>query len=141
MLVTDDADLQSRAPALWRTLREAPVAPPVRATLERILEFGLFERFQTLTAEEIWTMLNILVPIEETRAYQSIFAKGEATGEAKGEAKSLKRLLTRRFGPLPTWATERIDAAAIAALDAWLENIFDTQSLEDLLGPPPQSGE
>jgi len=137
MLVTDDADLQSRAPALWRTLREAPVAPPVRATLERILEFGLFERFQTLTAEEIWTMLNILVPIEETRAYQSIFAKGEA----KGEAKSLKRLLTRRFGPLPTWATERIDAAAIAALDAWLEKIFDTQSLEDLLGAPPQSGE
>ncbi len=98
-------------------------------------------------------MLNIFTPLEETRAYQSIFAKGEAKGraegkaegEAKGEAKgevkgkadSLKHLLTRRFGPLPKWATARIDAASIAQLDAWLDGIFDAQSLEDLLGPPP----
>ena len=82
--VADDAELQRRAPALWRTIQDASVAPPIRATLERILAFWLFERFQTLTAEEIWTMLNVLIPIEETRAYQSIFAKGEAKGNADG---------------------------------------------------------
>lgn len=99
-------------------------------------------------------MLNIFTPLEETRAYQSIFAKGrmkgeaegeakgrmkgEAEGEAKGEVKSLKRLLTRRFGPLPKWATARIDAAKMDQLDAWLDGIFDADSLEALIGPPPK---
>jgi len=58
-------------------------------------------------------MLNLLTPLEETKAYQSIFAKGEARGrtegktegrtEGKTEAKvgTLRRQLTRRFGPLP----------------------------------------
>ena len=72
--VADDAELQRRAPALWRTIQDAPVAPPIRATLERILAFWLFERFQALTAEEIWSMLNMLVSIEETDAYHSPFA-------------------------------------------------------------------
>ncbi|WP_300971369.1 hypothetical protein [Thiocapsa sp.] len=38
-------------------------------------------------------MLNLVTPIQETKAYQSIYAEGKA--------ESLKRLLTRRFGPLP----------------------------------------
>ena len=154
--VVDDAELQRRAPALWRTIQDASVAPPIRATLERILAFWLFERFQTLTAEEIWTMLNVLIPIEETRAYQSIFAKGEAKGKAEGEAKgeakgkaegeakgkadSLKRLLARRFGPLSAWAAKRIAAAAIDQLNVWLEGIFDAGRLEDLIGPKPGRG-
>ena len=32
-------------------------------------------------------MLNLVTPIQETRAYQSIFAEGEAKGDAKGKAK------------------------------------------------------
>ncbi|MEY6434298.1 DUF4351 domain-containing protein, partial [Thioalkalicoccus limnaeus] len=51
-----------------------------------------------------------------------------------GKAESLARLLTRRFGPLPVWATQRIDAAPAAQLDAWLDGIFDATSLEDLIG-------
>jgi hypothetical protein len=156
LIVADDAELLERAPVLWRAIQDAPVAPPVRATLERVLEFWLFERFQTLTAEEIWTMLNVLIPIEETRAYQSIFTKGEAKGKAEGEAKGkaegkaegevegkadgLKRLLTRRFGPLPAWAADRIDVAAIDQLNAWLEGIFDARSVEDLIGPKSRQG-
>jgi predicted transposase YdaD len=62
-------------------------------------------------------MLNVLTPLEETRAYQEIFAEGEAKGKVEGEARGkakgkiegkiegkiddLKRLLTRRFGPVP----------------------------------------
>lgn len=83
-------------------------------------------------------MLNLVTPIQETKAYQSIFAEGETKGEAKGEAKgraeSLKRLLTRRFGPLPAWAEQRIDAVPVAQLDTWLDGIFDAASLEDLIG-------
>ena len=83
-------------------------------------------------------MLNLVTPIQETKAYQSIFAEGEAKGEARGEAKgkaaTLHRLLTRRFGSLPSWAAQRIATAPEAQLDAWLDGIFDATSVEALLG-------
>ena len=95
-------------------------------------------------------MLNLVTPIQETKAYQSIFAEGEAEGEAEGVAKGiekgiekgiakgraddLKRLLKRRFGALPPWAEQRIEAAPVTQLDAWLDGIFDAQSLEALIG-------
>jgi predicted transposase YdaD len=53
-----------------------------RDTLSMVMEFWFFERFRGLTAKEIWTMLKIMTPIQETRAYQSIFIEGEAEGEA-----------------------------------------------------------
>ena len=83
-------------------------------------------------------MLNLVTPIQETKAYQSIFAegeiKGEAQGLAKGKAESLKHLLRRRFDAVPAWAAQRIDAALIAQLDAWLDGIFDASSVEALIG-------
>ncbi len=162
LVIRSDTALRAQIPKVWRTIQTAPLAPNVQATLERMLEFWLIERFPSLTSEELQTMLNILVPIEQTRAYQEIFAKGEAKGEARGEARgeaigeargeaigeargeakgkadSLKWLLTRRFGALPPWAMKRLDTASIAQLDGWMEVVFETQSLEDLLGPKPR---
>lgn len=98
-------------------------------------------------------MLPVLVPLEQTRAYQEIFAKGEAIGktegktegkaegEVKGKADGLKLLLTRRFGALPRWVVHRVDAAAMDELDGWLLGILDAQSLEGLLGPKPRRGQ
>jgi predicted transposase YdaD len=127
---------------LWRTVQEAPLASAKRDILAQVLEFWFFERFRALTAKEIWAMLNLVTPIQETKAYQSIFAEGEVKGKAEGKtegktegkAESLKRLLTRRFGPLPPEAEQRIDTAPVAQLDAWLDGIFDAGSLEDLIG-------
>ena len=102
-------------------------------------------------------MLNLVTPIQETKAYQSIFAEGKAEGKAEGrdegwaegrnegwakgkaegKAEDLKRLLKRRFNTLPPWAAQRIDAASIAQLDAWLDAIFDAQGLEALIGSEP----
>jgi hypothetical protein len=59
----------------------------------------------------------------------SVFAEGETAGEAKGRAESLELLLIRRFGPLPVWAMQRIDAAPVAQRDAWLDGILDAQSV------------
>ena len=146
LLIDDDADLRARAPALWRTVREAPLAEEVRDILSQVLEFWFFERFRGLTAKELWAMLNLVTPIQETKAYQSIFAEGEAKGRdkgwaegeaqglAKGKADSLKHLLRRRFHVVPTWAEQRIDTASIAQLDAWLDGIFDASSVEALIG-------
>ncbi|WP_367113016.1 hypothetical protein [uncultured Thiodictyon sp.] len=54
--------------------------------LSQVLQFWFFERFRALTAKDIWAMLNLVTPIQETRAYQSIFAEGEAKGKAEGIA-------------------------------------------------------
>ncbi|HYN77382.1 MAG TPA: hypothetical protein VES73_06275 [Lamprocystis sp. (in: g-proteobacteria)] len=58
----------------------------------------------------------------------------------RGECPVRRGLLTRRFGVLPRWAVQRLDAAALEQLDGWLEGIFEAQSLEDLLGPKPRRG-
>lgn len=151
LVIDDDSALRAQAPALWRTVQTAPVPDATRQVLSQVLEFWFFERFRELTAKEIWTMLNLLTPIEETRAYQSIFAEGEAKGEAKGKAEgkaegeakgkaegkasALKRQLTHRFGAMPLWAQRRIEAAPSAQLDVWLDGIFDAANVEDLIGP------
>lgn len=139
LVLKRDADLAARAPRLWQAIQDSDLPEPIRVTLSQVLEFLFFERFRTLTAEEIWTMLHRLTPLEETRAYQSIFVKGEAKGKAEGEAegvaKRLKRLLARRFGSLPPWAEERIATAQIAQLDTWIDGLLDAESLTALIGP------
>ncbi len=59
---------------------------------------------------------------------------GRSTWSNSRDSARIKRLLARRFGPVPTRAEQRIDAAPVAQLDAWLDGIFDAASLEDLLG-------
>ncbi|WP_178372291.1 hypothetical protein [Pollutimonas bauzanensis] len=42
------------------------------------------------------------------------------------------------FGPLPSWAKARLEAADEAALSDWTGRILFTGSLEDLLGAADQ---
>jgi hypothetical protein len=134
LLIASDAELSERAPALWQSIQQAPLAEDIRETLSNVLEFWFFERYKDKTEEEIWAMLNLVTPIQETKAYQSIYAKGEAAGEARGKAITLHSQLTRRFGLLPPWAAQRIAAAPKAQLETWLDGIFDATSVEELLG-------
>jgi predicted transposase YdaD len=104
-----------------------------------VLQFWLFERFRSLSAKEITSMITHLTPLEETRAYQEIFAEGKTEGKtegkAEGKADTLQRQLHRRFGAVPDWAEQRIAAASTEQLDAWLDGIFDADSVAGLLGP------
>jgi hypothetical protein len=61
-------------------------------------------------------------------------AEGRAEGELHGRAALLQRLLTRRFGPLPAEATDRLSAATIDELDAIGERLLSAQSLDEALG-------
>ncbi len=113
----------------WSMLQRFRVAMVRSEGVEALTDyppFWFFERYRGFTAQEIRAMLNLVTPIQETRAYQSIFAEGKAS--------TLKRQLTRRFGSLPTWAEQRIDAANIEQLDAWLDGIFDAESVTALVG-------
>ena len=58
---------------------------------------------------------------------------GEQAGEKKGEAKILTRLLQRRFGVVPEWASEKIAKAEPPALEEWSLRILDAPTLESVL--------
>lgn len=55
---------------------------------------------------------------------------GIQIGEQRGEAKMLIRQLQRRFGELPTWASEKLAKAEPPSLEEWGLRILDAQSLD-----------
>ncbi|MBF0429404.1 MAG: Rpn family recombination-promoting nuclease/putative transposase [Magnetococcales bacterium] len=55
---------------------------------------------------------------------------GIQIGEQIGEAKLLTRQLQRRFGELPTWASEKLAKAESPSLEEWGFRILDAQSLD-----------
>jgi hypothetical protein len=50
----------------------------------------------------------------------------------KAKLFALRRLLTRRFGPLPGWAEEKITLADRDELESWVDRVLEAQSLEDV---------
>jgi predicted transposase YdaD len=56
--------------------------------------------------------------------------EGRMEGMAVQARKQLRRQLTRRFGPLPEWVEERLDAAAVEQLEDWADRILDAQTLQ-----------
>ncbi|KOR27623.1 hypothetical protein TI04_12935, partial [Achromatium sp. WMS2] len=59
--------------------------------------------------------------------------EGEAIGEVKGQAALLKRLLTKKFGPLSPASICKLDTATVEQLETWSEAILDCDSIEQLL--------
>jgi len=53
-------------------------------------------------------------------------------GKAEGEAKILTRLLERRFGTLPDPLRQRIFAADVGSIEAWVERAFDAPDLPSI---------
>ena len=63
--------------------------------------------------------------------------EGRQEGRLGGEAKLLLKLLERRFGPLPSWAVERIAKADEDSLEHWAENLLVAPSLEAVFEVKP----
>lgn len=75
------------------------------------------------------------------RAYHHTIASERAEGEARGEARGIEKglrasltlQLTKRFGVLPDWASERVAHASTAQLESYLDSILTAASLEETL--------
>ncbi len=61
-------------------------------------------------------------------------ARGEARGERQGELRLVRKLLTRRFGPLTDAANARLEAADVPTLETWGERVLTAASLDEVLG-------
>lgn len=57
---------------------------------------------------------------------------GIRKGEQIGEAKILTRLLQRRFGIVPEWASEKIAKAEPSSLEEWADRVLDTPTLDEI---------
>jgi hypothetical protein len=57
---------------------------------------------------------------------------GEQRGEQRGAASVVKRLLTRRFEQLPSWAEERLEKATRDELENWADRVIDAETLEQV---------
>jgi predicted transposase YdaD len=130
-----------------------PVRPEAElpASTQQILELRpdllstvltmLFERFPTLTPEEIMVIAGI--PTDQllhTRAAQDLLDRGRQEGEAQGELRGRAseaaavtlRQLNRRCGPLSEATTTRIQALPLEQLEALSEALLDFSGPQDL---------
>lgn len=58
----------------------------------------------------------------------------KAEGMQQGEALALQRLLSKRFGVIPSDVLAKIAGAAPEQIDAWLDQVLDAKSLGDMFG-------
>jgi hypothetical protein len=86
-------------------------------------------------ADEVRQRLLLLAPGAE-RAMQSIAdmweQKGIEKGIEKGQQSVIRRLLEKKFGPLPESIVARLDAAPAAELEQYAERLLNAQTLTDV---------
>lgn len=77
------------------------------------------------------------MPPYVTTIERSGIAKGLQQGVQQEAVRILTRQLTRRFGPLPAWAEERLAQASTLELEEWADRVFEAARLEDIVTPAP----
>jgi len=132
---------QNRATPGWELLRlidaDTAVAvarqwlrtpnPALTADIINFIETVLVYKLPRSTREELQTMLGLTdIDLKQTRFYQDVHTEGQQLGEAR----ILRRQLTRRFGPLPDWAEQRLQSAPPADLERWAERVLDAPTLD-----------
>ncbi|MEA4964012.1 DUF4351 domain-containing protein, partial [Lutispora sp.] len=60
-------------------------------------------------------------------------AEGRAEGKAEGKAEILIKQFTKKFGVLPASLQDSIRNAALPVLDLLAENIFELNSIEEIM--------
>jgi predicted transposase YdaD len=88
-------------------------------------------RFTRLTRVEIEAMLGIT--FEQTRLYQELNEEATEKGMQRGEANLILRLLSKRFGEVPSQLKSQIEGLSLPQLEALTEMLLDFVSLDDLV--------
>ena len=78
-----------------------------------------------ITEHKQETVMNYLATLEH-----KALERGKMEGRVEGEANLLKKLLERRFGPLPSFLTEKLEQAREDELERWGEAVLTAPTLE-----------
>ena len=92
----------------------------------------LAERVKTWTEE--WKAEGLAEGLAEGRRLgaQEGRQAGRREGRQEGEARVLRKLLVRRFGPLPSAVEARLVGAGEADLERWTDRLLDARTLDDI---------
>jgi hypothetical protein len=108
--------------------RIATLEPDARMRYLRLLfVIGGLRGMEDLLEKEVSTM-PVYIDILENKVLGREYKKGELA--------VLRKILEKRFGPIPQWVEERITAAHVTQIEAWGVALLDTTSLEELFKEP-----
>ena len=108
--------------------------------LSQLLILAALRRLEETVAEEARKM-PIFIDILENKVLGPPYKRGleegklegKQEGKLEGELTILRRLIEKRFGPIPRWAEERLASRSAAELEDLSVRVLDAQSMEDLL--------
>jgi predicted transposase YdaD len=113
------------------------LAPAEReAALSRLLILAGLRRLEETVEKEIQKM-PVFIDILENKVLgppiKKALQEGRQEGRREGELTVIRRLIEKRFGPIPSWAEERFAAQSNAELEDLSVRVLDAQNLEELL--------
>jgi hypothetical protein len=85
--------------------------------------------WQDIQATEGETVMAYVTSIERIGIEKGV-QQGLQQGLQQGESRLLKKQLERRFGDLPTWASDKLNSAAEQDLESWGEAVLTAPSLD-----------
>lgn len=149
-------DIAHLATAVGEAL-QAPEHQPLRRTVNLWLRRLIRRKMPDIAAAELDQIDDLLkgpTMLEETleRLYTEAIEKGLAKGQSigmsqglsqglsQGASQLLGRLLEQRFGPLPEWASQRLQSASSPQLEHWADQLFTASTLETLLATQDSAG-
>lgn len=116
---------------------------PVKARADALTSLVILSRLRKLeiTVKEESEKMALVFNIMENDVLRPLFIqaqqeseqRGEMRGERKGKEDTLLSMMQRRFGPLPEMVVTRINSADLTTIEAWLERIFDANSIDELM--------
>ncbi|AUB80740.1 DUF2887 domain-containing protein [Candidatus Thiodictyon syntrophicum] len=135
-LEADLERLRRQAPTVYRQLQATALPEASRRHCVAVFQSWLMARFKSLSLEEILKMLGELTPLEETRAYKELVAKGVTIGHQEGRRREARRLvllqLQRRIGVVPAAQQRRIAALSVEQLESLGTALLDFRDLSEL---------
>ena len=136
------ARLRDRKAAVMEIVRRIAGLDAVRrdAALGQLIVLAGLRGLEETVEEEIRKM-PILNDILDHKVLGREYKRGRAEGIEdgrqdgiqQGELRILRRLLEKRFGPIPAWVEERLVGRSADDLEALSVRLLEAQSLEDLL--------
>ena len=108
--------------------------------------FGVLDWMMALPehlTQSLWQNIEVLEEKEKMRYVTSIERlgiekgklEGMQQGKLEGEAFALQRLITKRFGSIPSVIAAKIAAASQAQIETWFDLAIDAPTLEAVFGP------
>ena len=107
----------------------------IRATLMRKQKYGILlpqvddlQEIKVMLADRLEQWALAYIAEGELKGRQ----EGKQEGKQEGEMLALQRLLSKRFGNIPTEITCLISSAPVEAIERWFDLAIDAQQLSDI---------